>query len=38
MMPVVVLHCFVQLTRNRLQEVYEDYLRTSDTALLEPKP
>jgi len=38
MKPVVVLNCLLGLTRRRLHEVYDDYLRTSDTPLREPKP
>ncbi len=37
MMPLVVLSCHLDLTRSRLHQVYDDYLRTSDTALPQPK-
>jgi uncharacterized protein YecT (DUF1311 family) len=37
MKPVVVLNCLLDLTRRRLHELYDNYLRTSDTALPEPK-
>jgi uncharacterized protein YecT (DUF1311 family) len=37
MKPVVVLNCLLDLTRRRLREVYDDYLRTSTTVLPEPK-
>jgi|SRR5690348_13099082 len=38
MKPLVVLNCLLDLTRRRLHEVYDHYLRTSDTTLPEPKP
>ena len=36
--PPAVLGCLLDLTRRRIHELYEHYLRTSDTALPEPKP
>ncbi len=36
--PLAVLGCLLDLTRRRIHELYEHYLRTSDTALPEPKP
>src|SRR2546425_13300283 len=38
MQPPAVLGCLLDLTRRRIHELYEHYLRTSDTALPEPKP
>ncbi len=38
MKPLVVLNCLLDLTRGRLHEVYDHHLRTSHTALPEPKP
>jgi uncharacterized protein YecT (DUF1311 family) len=34
--PVVVLNCLVDLTRRRMHEVYDHYLRSGTTALPEP--
>ena len=36
--PPAVLGCLLDLTRRRLHDVYEHYLRTSDTTLPEPQP
>jgi uncharacterized protein YecT (DUF1311 family) len=36
--PVAVLSCLLDLTRRRIHDVYEHYLRTNDTALPEPEP
>jgi uncharacterized protein YecT (DUF1311 family) len=36
--PPAVLGCLLDLTRRRIHEVYEHYLRTSSTAFPEPEP
>jgi len=36
--PVVMLNCLTDLARNRIRDLYDHYLRTSDTPLPEPKP
>jgi len=36
--PVVVLRCLRDLTRRRVHEVYEHYLRAGKSALAEPAP
>ena len=38
MQPLVVLGCLTDLTRDRIRQLYNGHLRTSDTALPEPKP
>jgi len=38
MKPLVVLGCLTDLTHDRVRQLYNGHLRTSDTALPEPKP
>ena len=38
MQPLVVLSCLESLTRERIRHLYDDYIRTSDSPLPEPKP
>jgi uncharacterized protein YecT (DUF1311 family) len=35
--PLVVLNCLTDLARDRVHQLYNHYLRTSDTSLPEPK-
>ena len=37
MKPLVMLNCLTDLARNRIRELYDHYLRTSQTSLPEPK-
>ena len=35
--PLVMLNCLTDLARNRVRQLYDHYLRTSDTSLPEPR-